>query len=113
MEKKLLLFIFVCIPIRVSFVYFAKNASQNHLKLMGFISILSSISLMYQFVSKSRTTGIFGTNAWWDSLRPVHSVLYLCFSIMAILSMKNAHIPLAVDVILGFASFIYEYFIKV
>jgi len=43
---------------------------------------------------------------WWNNLRVVHGLNYLIFAILAIQTSKNAWIPLAVDVSIGFIAWI-------
>lgn len=114
LEYRLILFSLLCIPMRVSLVYYAYTANDENLRLLGYVASLISIGFMYIFLTGSRVTGAetFGKKIWWNSMRPIHSILYFCFAIMAIKSMKNAHIPLAIDVVLGFVAFIHNHFIK-
>ena len=48
---------------------------------------------------------VFGNKIWWNSLRPIHGLLYALFAYFAIIKNKNAWKFLAVDVIIGLVAF--------
>ena len=92
-------------------VFYAKTASAQKLKYMGYVSLLPAFGFMYIYLTNSRTTGpeTFGDKIWWNDLRPLHSILYFIFAFRAIYNIPNAYIPLALDLILGFVSFTYKH----
>lgn len=111
-QKRFALFLFVCIPIRISLAFAAKVASPCFLKFLGFIGFMLSGSFFYLYLSGKRKTGFetFGAPIWWNFLRPVHGILYFLFSVSAIQSQSCAYLYLVVDVIVGFVSFIIFHF---
>tara|TARA_B110000908_G_C10249655_1_gene451113 strand:- start:1621 stop:1977 length:357 start_codon:yes stop_codon:yes gene_type:complete len=108
LRKRFVLFIFGCIVTRLLFVYLAKKASPRYLKIMGYIALIPAIGFMAIYLSKSRKTGpeVFGGEIWWNNLRPIHSILYLIFSYLAIHNSPKAYIPLLVDIIIGTTAFV-------
>jgi len=106
-QKRFLLFLLGCIPVRVSIMLLAKNYT-NYLKILSYFAIIISIGFFYIFTSGSRITGTetFGDKIWWNNLRPVHGLLYLLFAIFAYNENKHAWIFLLIDVMLGLISFI-------
>lgn len=106
-QKRFLLFLLGCIPVRVSIMLLAKNYT-NYLKIMSYFAIIISIGFFYIFATNSRTIGAetFGDKIWWNNLRPVHGLLYLLFALFAYNENKHAWIFLLIDVMLGLISFI-------
>ena len=107
--KRFLLFFLGCITIRSFLVYLATKLDKQKLKYMGYLALLPAIGFIYIYLTGSRKTGaeVFGGKIWWNNLRPIHSLLYFLFAYLAISNNRNAYIPLLIDVILGFFSFIF------
>jgi hypothetical protein len=111
-QKRFLLFLLLCIPIRIIFVLVAKTINKKYLPYCGYIGLIISIGFAYIYIFNKRKTGneTFGKKIWWNNLRPIHSLLYLIFAYLAINKKKTAYIPLLFDVIIGLISFlIYHY----
>ena len=108
LTKRLLLFLLGCIPVRLALVYASLKLDQDHLRWMGYLALLPAIGFMYIFVTGARRTGaeVFGAKIWWNSLRPIHSLLYFAFAYTAIRgNRKDAWKFLAADVTLGLLAF--------
>ena len=111
-QKRFLLFLLLCLPIRIIFVLVAKTINKKYLPYGGYIGLIISIGFAYIYIFNKRKTGneTFGKKIWWNNLRPIHSLLYLIFAYLAINKEKTAYIPLLFDVIIGLISFlIYHY----
>jgi len=111
-QKRFLLFLLLCLPIRIIFVLVAKTINKKYLPYGGYIGLIISIGFAYIYIFNKRKTGneTFGKKIWWNSLRPIHSLIYLIFAYLAINKKKTAYIPLLFDVIIGLISFlIYHY----
>lgn len=106
--KRLLLFMFGCILVRSGLVVAARFLPQSYLKYMGILALIPAIGFLVIFSFNLRKTGAetFGEKIWWNNLRPIHAILYLIFSYMAINGLDNAYVPLLIDVLLGFFSFL-------
>lgn len=113
-QKRILLFLFGCIPTRLAFVYIAKNISLQYLPLLGYLALLPAIGFIYLYLSGTRKTGpeTFGDRIWWNQLRPIHALFYLLFAYNAINKVRNAWIYLMYDVILGLFSFLIFHLLK-
>ena len=105
-QKRFLLFLLGCIPLRIGFALIAKNYT-NYLRFMSYFAIMISIGFFYIFFTGSRETGreTLGDKIWWNNLRPVHGLLYLLFAIYAFQGKKEAWFFLLIDVLLGLSSF--------
>ena len=106
--KRLLLFLIGCIGVRSLFAYVAKVASVGVLRVMGWLALIPAVGFMYIFMTGARKTGaeVFGEKIWWNSLRPVHAVMYFAFAWLAINGMRGmAWKVLAADVVLGLSAF--------
>ena len=107
LEKRIALFLLLCMPSRLIFAYVSKTASEESLKLMGLLALLPAIGFSYIYVSNSRKVGAetFGAKIWWNDLRPLHSLLYFTFSYMALTNTPNAYKALVLDALIGFITF--------
>ena len=114
-KTRILLFLVGCMGSRAFLVYLAYRCGNSHggvacrriLNAMAVMAILVSVAFMTIFLTGSRKTGpeVFGDKIWWNSLRPVHSLLYLAFAIAAVYVPTQAYIPLLLDVIIGLVAF--------
>lgn len=113
--KILILFLLLCIPVRILIVFTVKNIDKYYLPYLAAIGLLISIGFIFIYLFDYRKTGaeVFGDKIWWNDLRPVHGCLYLMFALLAFKKNKYTWIPLAIDVIVGFTAFIiYRGYIK-
>lgn len=114
-QKRFAMFLIGCIPVRLFFVWLAYNLARNNIKLFKKLAYLLLIptlgfSIIYFFKLRNTSALIDNNAAWWDYLRPIHSLLYGLTFLMAISNNKehneNAWIPLLIDVTIGFIAFI-------
>ena len=98
-------FIFGCVPIRLFLVYIAYQYFHVVLlmRLASVLFVFVSIAFFYLYFSNGRLTGpeVCNKIIWWNGLRPVHGLLYLSFSVMALLYVRYAYIPLLIDSLFG------------
>ena len=108
LRNGILLFLLVCIPLRVLIVYIAKITPNKYLPIIGVPFLIFGLGALYLYLSETRTTGggAFGGVLWWKDVRPIHALLYLSFAILAFLRYTNAWILLAVDVLVGLVGFL-------
>jgi len=113
-QKRFLLFLFGCIPSRLALAYVAKIIPINYLPILGYVTLVMAIGFIYIFLTGSRKTGpeTFGEKIWWNSLRPIHALLYLIFSYYAINKIRSGWKYLLYDVILGLLSFLIFHYIN-
>lgn len=106
--NSLLYFMIGCIGARLLLVILAKNAPLPWLKMMGYLALLPALGFSYLFFSGTRKgTGAFGEKIWWESLRPVHALLYFLFAFFAIKGNRDAWVFLLIDIAIGSAGFFY------
>ena len=108
---RIFLFIFGCISARIALVIISKNINKEYLPHLGFLTLIPAIGFSIIYFLKLRKTGleVFGDKIWWNSLRPIHSLLYLIFSIMALSRNVNAYKILLLDVLIGIIAFLYHH----
>lgn len=111
-QKRFLLFLLVCIGIRVIFVYIAKTIDVQYLPYLGYLSILPAIGFFYIYITDSRKTGaeVFGDKIWWNYLRPIHGIFYGLFAFHAIQKNPQSWMILLADVVLGLVSFLSHHY---
>ncbi len=100
-----------CLGIRTLFAIMAKYANKKYLPFMGLISIIISISFIYQFITKERTQGAFNNKVWWDNIRPIHAFNYGLFGLLAINKSSNAWLFLLFDVLIGLGGHLHHYYL--
>ena len=106
LQKRFALFLLGCIPVRLLFVYIAKNIPINYLPLTAPISLIIGLGFLFVFLNGKKTGSTFNQIAWWNYLRPVHSLLYLIFGYLSYNKNQYSYIPLLIDVLIGTISFI-------
>lgn len=112
-QKRFLLFLLGCIPMRLFFVYLAKNVSIQFLQILGYLALLPALGFTYIYLIGSRNTGaeVFGDKIWWNNLRPIHAFFYFMFFLnAAIYKNLDAYLWLLYDVSFGFISFVLFHF---
>ena len=112
-KKRFLLFLFGCVGFRLFLVYLAKT-QLGILRYLGYLAILPAIGFLLIFLFGLRKTGgeVFGEKIWWNTLRPVHAILWGLFAYLAIKGEKCAWKVLLVDVLIGlFAFLIYHWMV--
>ena len=100
-----LLFLLGCIPARLLLVYLSTKIPND--KLFGFLLLSISISFLYLYFTNGRMNAPeAGGTTWWSPLRLVHGLLYLAAAIYSFQGKNIVWVPLLIDVIFGFFSFI-------
>lgn len=112
LQKRFALFLIGCMGIRIALALFAMQASPSLLRIMGYIALLPALgfTLIYFFDLRKTGAEVFGAPIWWNSLRPVHAILYFLFAYMAINERKEAWYVLLADVAIGFAGFVTHHY---
>ena len=112
MYKRYILFLGVCIMIRLSLVFLAKFINKKYLPYLGYLALIPAIGFLNIYFFSPRETGpeVFGDKIWWNELRIVHAALYLLFANYAIKKKSYSYIPLAIEVTIGLISFLIKHF---
>ena len=108
LQKRFLLFLGVCIPVRLGLVYLAKNIQLKYLPALGYLALLPAIGFLYLFVTGKRQTGVEtqGAPIWWARFRILHGLNYFLFAVLAILRKSCAYQVLLFDVMMGITLFL-------
>lgn len=111
-NKRIFLFLSLCIPIRLLMVYITKYISPNYLPYLGIIALIPVIGFIIIYLGDYRKTGmeVLGDKIWWNQLRPIHACLYLLFTLLAFKKNIYSWIPLLIDVLIGLFSFLLYHF---
>jgi hypothetical protein len=107
-NKKIVLFVFGCLLVRFSFVLIAKNINKKSLPLLGSLALIPAIGFLVVYFGDLRQRGALNQKAWWNNLRPLHSILYFTFAYLALYKNDKAYIPLLLDVIIGSLAFVHN-----
>lgn len=107
------LFFIGCIPTRLLLAYLAylilKNSSYESYKPYLFlVTLIIGLSFMVIYTMGWRKSGQeAGGKIWWNSIRPIHSVIYILFAIGVLLDIKESYMLLLLDVFIGIYAEIY------
>ena len=112
LEKRFLLFLGGCIPMRLLFVWLAKIMPLNYLPYAGALALLPAFAFFYLFLSGKRTSGLEtqGAPIWWMQFRIIHGFIYLCFAYYAFQRVRFAYKFLLADVFLGLGLFLWHHY---
>ena len=110
-QKRFLLFLGGCIPLRLFLVYLAKKTPLNYLPYLGYGALLPALGFLYLFLTGKRQTGLEtqGAPIWWAHFRILHSFFYFLFAFAAISQMASAYQALLADVIVGLLLFLWHH----
>jgi len=113
MDKRTALFLFGCMGSRLGLVWVAKNRP-DLLTALGILAIGISVGFMYIWANGLRKTGIetFGEKIWWNDMRPLHSLLWGLFAVLALMGNEHAWKILLLDVTIGFGVWVNHRLIK-
>ena len=113
--KRVALFLIGCIGLRSALVWLAYACDPAYLPLMGALALIPAAGFMTIYFGGLRKTGaeVFGERIWWNDLRPLHGILYALFALMALNRDRRAWLVLLVDVVVGFAAFVWHHAVSV
>ena len=111
-QKRFLLFLCGCIPVRIAIVLLAKYTPLIYLPYLGYLALILAFGFLYLFFTGKRTTGIEtqGAPIWWSKFRIFHGIFYLLFSIYAIKRISTAYQFLLADVCVGLGLFLWHHY---
>ena len=109
--KRFLVFLLGCIGTRLSLSMLAKYITTDYLPFLAIITIPIAISFMYLYIfgndrADRQLEWLGDKKIWWDDLRPVHSILFMLFSIMAINKSSYSWIVLLLDTTIGLVAWL-------
>ena len=111
-QKRFTFFLGGCIPARLGLTALAMYISLHYLPYMGIITFPMALGFMYLYFTGKRTTGgeTQGTKIWWMKFRIAHGLMYLLFSILAFMSIRESYIVLLIDTIFGLGLFLIHHY---
>lgn len=107
---RIILFLTVCMTVRLALAIFAKMLSPTYLPIMGILTLFVSAGFLYTFLFSKKPIGAFRGKLWWNNMRLVHSIIYLTFSVCAIMRKSWSWMILLFDVFVGLCAFLFHYF---
>ena len=97
----------LCILIRFLLSFLVYCVYNNNFRYILIIFYLISASgLFYNYFTKIRKIGAFNNKIWWDSLRPLHAVLFISTAFLLIMKNKYSYILPLIDTIIGIIFFL-------
>jgi hypothetical protein len=101
-QKRAPLFLIGCISLRYYLTYIAQSR-RDLLPNLGKLAIVPAVGFLLIYTLKLRKVGVetLGQPIWWNSLRPLHGVLWAIFAYMAINSHPDAWKVLLADTSIG------------
>ena len=103
------MFLVGCMGTRTLLVYLAATVPLAWLKVMGALAAVIATGFAVIHTGGLRKSGpeTGGEPIWWDSLRPVHAILYAAFAYTAWVGERQvAWRVLLLDVVIGLVSFV-------
>jgi len=112
MQKRFLLFLGGCIPSRLALAALAKYLPEYYLPYLGILTLSIAIGFLYLYFTGQRKSGLEtqGAPIWWMKFRIVHGLMYLLFSIMAFMHIRNSYIVILVDTFIGLGLFLAHHY---
>ena len=106
-QKRFILFLFFCIPLRLFITYLIYK--REHVDLLKFILLFIGLGFVRNYALDLRKNGFFGGEIWWNNLRPLHAVNYLLATYMLHKNIKRPEYVILFDTIVGFLKFLIYY----
>lgn len=106
-EKRFLLFLLVCIPVRIILALIPLYIDSDRLPYYGGILLILAIGLLFLYFNKLRLHAREGGGqTWWSEYRLLHGGLFLTAAIYSFQKKRVASVPMAIDVGMGLVMFI-------
>lgn len=110
---RIILFIIVCLPVR-SIPLFIITAYPSTYSIVSNTAVLFyliiGISFLKTWLVSQTTTGFFGGDVWWHDLRLFHSICYLLFVFLFIITKSYFTKLLQFDLAVSCISFFIHYY---
>jgi len=98
----------ICIFVRLSLAYSVYYVQKMPIRyLFVFLYFILSLGELYQYTMKTRTVGAFHNKVWWDSLRPIHALLFLFTSVSLFYKYKYSYMFLLLDTLISVLGYIF------
>lgn len=112
--KRQLLFIMLCLPMRLLIALLPIYLNRLLKKMYSFIIFIVGISFLYLYFSNSRLQAFeSGGKTWWHNIRLIHGMLFLTASIYLFNNNNLASFVMLIDLFIGFIAFLNNHFFKI
>ena len=113
LQNKILLFLVFCMGVRVGVALLAKYIDKTYLQKLGYLLLLPAMGFIIVYIGGLRGKGGLNQIAWWNHLRPVHSLLYFIAAFYAIKKDRRSWIVLLLDAGIGLMAFLVYHFLLI
>lgn len=105
-HQRIPLFLVGCLGLRLGIAEITRRSSLDKRKAISVFYILVGLGMLFFFASGTRPVGpeTGGGPIWWNSIRPLHALLYGIFAAMAFSEHEKSWVVLYADVTLGLAA---------
>jgi len=100
MNKIILGFFLLCVPLRLLLIYVALTSNKKY--LAGITLVIT----IYWII----TSTINFRNVWWNPYRLFHAINYFSYSLLTFLNYNLSYIFLIIDLLYGIFVFVLQYF---
>ena len=108
-KYRMLIFMIVCIGARLSLAYLARVIPNDFLIVFSSILGLIGLSFLFLYLTGYRKIGTEtgGKPIWWNTLRPIHGILYLAAAAVLIDKQRLLSSQLLIfDTLIGLTAFV-------
>ena len=104
-DTRALLFIFLCIPMRLMLAYLPQVLPERFLIILGIVLFMMSFGTGFLALTNKRMNAGKGGKTWWANFRILHSALLGASSVYLFRNERIATLPLVIDAIIGIIVF--------
>ena len=103
---RLVLFLGVCVPLRLGLAYLPSILPQQYLDYLGLVVLTMALGTLYLGWTNSRLKAPEGGGlTWWAPYRLIHGMLLLTASLYLFRGDRRAGVPLLLDILFGIVLF--------
>lgn len=111
LQNKLILFLGVCMSARIILALITKYIDKKYLESFGYLLLLPAMGFIIVYIGELREKGGINQIAWWNHLRPIHSLLYFIAAFYAIKKDRRSWMVLLLDAGIGLMAFLLYHFL--
>jgi hypothetical protein len=109
--NSVVLFLFICFPIRLFLTWLSANLSKKYLPVFGAFYLIMAVGILYlYFAGKRLDAPEAGGVTWWAPYRLLIGMLWLTAAIYAFQERQDiVWIPLLIDTLFGLMLFLWHH----
>ena len=112
-SQKRVMYLSICIFVRLTLALLVFRLIPNNKTSVRYVlalfAVVAAAGFAAEFVFQTRSESVLGATIWWNSLRPVHALLYCMCAMLALGNHESAFVPLLADACVGLAAFLVQY----